>query len=73
METLIRILHLEDDPADAELVQATLAQAGLACRMTRAQTRDEFETGLRDGGTDIILADYRLPSIRRHVRAAAGA
>ena len=61
METMIRILHLEDDPADAELVQAILAQAGLACRITRAQTRDEFETGLGDGATDIILADYRLP------------
>ena len=61
METLIHILHLEDDPADAELVQAKLAEAGLACRITRAQTRDQFETALRDGGTDIILADYRLP------------
>ena len=62
METLIRILHLEDDPADAELVQATLARADLACRMTRVQTQGEFETGLHDGGTDIILADYRLPT-----------
>jgi two-component system cell cycle sensor histidine kinase/response regulator CckA len=62
METLIHMLHLEDDPADSELVQATLAEAGLACRITRAQTRGEFETGLRDGGTDIILADYRLPT-----------
>ncbi len=62
METLIRILHLEDDPADAELVQATLARADLACRVTRALTQGEFETGLHDGGTDIILADYRLPT-----------
>jgi DNA-binding response OmpR family regulator len=62
METLIQILHLEDDPADAELVQVTLAQAGLACSITQAQTQAEFATGLRDGGTDIILADYRLPA-----------
>jgi PAS domain S-box-containing protein len=62
VETMIHILHLEDDPADAELVQATLAEAGLACHMIRAQTRDEFETGLGDGGTEIILADYRLPT-----------
>jgi PAS domain S-box-containing protein len=62
METMIHILHLEDDPADAELVQAMLAEAGLACRITPAQTRDEFETALGDGGTDIILADYRLPT-----------
>jgi PAS domain S-box-containing protein len=62
METLIRILNLEDDPVDAELVQERLAEAGLVCRITLAQTRDEFETALNDSGMDIILADYRLPS-----------
>jgi signal transduction histidine kinase len=62
MEPIIHILHLEDDPVDADLVQATLAEAGLACRITRAWTRDEFETVLRYGGTEIILADYRLPT-----------
>ncbi|MFH1985280.1 MAG: PAS domain S-box protein [Pseudomonadota bacterium] len=62
METSIHILHLEDDPADAELVQAALVEAGLACRVDRAQTRAEFETGLGDSGTDIILADYKLPA-----------
>lgn len=61
MDPLINILHLEDDPADAELVRANLAEAGLACRITVAQSRDAFETALRDGGMDIILADYRLP------------
>ncbi|MFH2066135.1 MAG: PAS domain S-box protein [Pseudomonadota bacterium] len=61
MENLIHVLHLEDDSADAELVQASLAEAGLACRITWVQTREEFETVLHDGGTDIILSDYRLP------------
>ena len=62
METLIYMLHLEDDPADAEIVQATLAQAGLACRITWVRTRHEFETARINGRTDIILADYRLPT-----------
>ena len=61
MNMIIDILHLEDDPADAELVQAALAEAGLACRITRVRTRDEFETGLGNDRTDIILANYRLP------------
>ena len=61
MEPLISILHLEDDPVDAELVQANLAEAGLACSISVAQTRDEFETALRDSGMDIVLADYQLP------------
>jgi PAS domain S-box-containing protein len=55
------MLYLEDDPADAELVQARLAKAGLAFGITLAQTRDQFETALHDGRTDIILADYQLP------------
>jgi PAS domain S-box-containing protein len=61
MERLINILHLEDDPVDAELVQNYLAESGLACRITVAQTRDEFETALRAGGMEIILADYHIP------------
>ncbi|MGD0229508.1 MAG: response regulator [Syntrophorhabdales bacterium] len=62
MEETIRILHLEDDPADAELVRTNLASAGLSCRITLVQTRDEFSRALHQGGYDIILGDYRLPA-----------
>jgi PAS domain S-box-containing protein len=61
MKRLIRILHLEDDPADAELVQAELESANLACQVTRVQDRDEFKDALCQCGYDVILADYRLP------------
>jgi PAS domain S-box-containing protein len=60
MESAINLLHLEDDPADAELVQAALAEAGLDCRINCVQTREAFEVAL-DDGTEIILADYQLP------------
>jgi len=59
---LIHILHLEDDAADAELARAILESAGLACRITLVQTGDEFREALRQGGYDIILADFRLPN-----------
>ena len=62
MEPLIHILHLEDDLADAKLVQAILEEAGLACRITLVQTGDEFGEALRQGGYDVILADFRLPN-----------
>ncbi|MFH0730328.1 MAG: response regulator [Pseudomonadota bacterium] len=55
------MLHLEDDPADAELAQARLDEAGLSYRITRVQTREEFDEALDRAGYDIILADYRLP------------
>jgi DNA-binding NtrC family response regulator len=57
----VRILHLEDDAADAELAQAMFESAGLVCQITRVQTRDEFELALLKGGFDVILADFRLP------------
>jgi len=62
VEPLIRILHLEDDAADAEIIQTLLESAGLACRITRVQTGDEYGEALRQGGYDLILADYRLPN-----------
>lgn len=61
MSQLIQILHLEDDPVDAELVREKLEAAELACRITHVKTRVEFDTALRQGGYDIILADFRLP------------
>jgi PAS domain S-box-containing protein len=61
MKPLIRILHLEDDPADVELVQAKLEEAGLSIQITRVETRGEFDEALRQDKYDIILADYRLP------------
>ena len=57
----VHILHLEDDPADAELVQRTLESAAMDCRITCARTHDEFDKALSMGGYDVILADYRLP------------
>jgi PAS domain S-box-containing protein len=58
----LRILHLEDDPSDTELVQGTLAAEGVVCDLTRVETQSEFTRCLEQGGYDLILADYTLPS-----------
>jgi CheY-like chemotaxis protein len=58
----LRILLLEDNAHDAELIQELLEADHFVCEVTRVQTRDEFVTGLGNAGIDIILADYRLPS-----------
>ena len=58
----LRILHLEDDQKDAELVHATLEAEGLASELTRVETQPDFRTCLDQGGFDLILADYTLPS-----------
>ena len=61
LEKPLRILHLEDVPADAELVQAALESDGIPCKITWVKTRNEFEKALRTNHYDLILSDYKLP------------
>jgi len=58
----LRILYLEDEPKDAELVQASLEAEGIDCELTRVDTEADFLTSLRQARFDLILADYTLPS-----------
>ncbi|MCW5553009.1 MAG: response regulator [Verrucomicrobiae bacterium] len=60
--TPVRILHLEDDENDYLLVKEMLAADGLACELTLARTRSEFEQALRANQYDLIISDYTLPS-----------
>lgn len=62
MKSPLRILHLEDDPADAELIQCTLAAGGITCAVTRVQNRDDFVAALERGDLDLVLSDYSLPT-----------
>ena len=62
MKTPLHILHLEDDPHDAALIQATLEAEGVHCAITRVQSRSDFEVALERGGVDLILSDYLLPA-----------
>jgi PAS domain S-box-containing protein len=57
----LRILYLEDEPKDAELVQASLEAEDIVCDVTRADTQASFLAFLQQGGFDLILADYTLP------------
>ncbi len=58
----LRILYLEDDQHDAELVQAILEEEGIACDVVCVEIRADFLAALEQGRFDIILADYALPS-----------
>ena len=62
MNSPLRILHLEDDPQDAVLVQRALETEGIACAIDRVQTRDAFVAALESGGIDLILSDLSLPA-----------
>jgi PAS domain S-box-containing protein len=58
----LRVLYLEDDPRDAELVQETLAADGIESDIIRVETDADFIAALKQGGFDLVLADYTLPS-----------
>jgi PAS domain S-box-containing protein len=62
MTSPLRILHLEDNRHDAELVRVTLESEGIVSRVTRVETQADFVASLEQGGFDIILADYTLPT-----------
>ncbi len=62
MTSPLRILLLEDNARDAELIQELLEADHFVCEVTCVQTRAEFVAGLEDAAIDLILADYRLPS-----------
>ena len=61
-DVVLRILHVEDDPRDRELVLATLRHDGLVCSIRAVATREEFEAALASESFDVILADDRLPA-----------
>lgn len=62
MNKPLRILHLEDNPTDAELVLALLEQEELDVTIHRVETRHDFERALTESQFDIIISDYSLPS-----------
>src|SRR6202035_5608853 len=58
----LRILSIEDDPKDTELIQDLLETEGIVCEVTRVDTEASLRDLLKQGGIDLILADYSLPS-----------
>jgi two-component system, cell cycle sensor histidine kinase and response regulator CckA len=62
MNASLRILHLEDNPFDAEIVSATLAGDDISCELVRVETREQFVAAIEHECFDLILADCTLPS-----------
>lgn len=61
MKTPLRLLHLEDDPVDAELITTTLMEGNIPCQSQLVDTRQAFVAALKEGRMDLILADYSIP------------
>ncbi len=62
MKPTLRILHLEDDPRDAELVREMLLSEGIACEIVRIDTQAAFLDALEHSAFELIFCDYSLPA-----------
>ncbi|HBA85011.1 MAG TPA: hybrid sensor histidine kinase/response regulator [Verrucomicrobia bacterium] len=60
MTTKLKLLILEDNPTDAELLLHELARAGFECESRRVENEEDFVDALNDK-PDLVLADYSLP------------
>ena len=73
MNAAIRLLHLEDDPQDAEIIRQRLQAEELACDILWVQGKEDFEAALQRQAFDVVVSDYELPGYDglqalRHVR-----
>lgn len=62
MSQPLRVLHLEDNPNYSALVRSRLESDGFAPDIVCVETREDFVAQLEQGGYDIIIADYFLPT-----------
>jgi serine phosphatase RsbU (regulator of sigma subunit)/DNA-binding NarL/FixJ family response regulator len=61
----LRLLLVEDDPSDAELIQESLADApGPRFKTTRVARLSDAVLHLRTSGADVVLVDLNLPDSR---------
>lgn len=57
----LRILHIEDSPADAGLIERQLMKAGLDFIIRIIETKEDFIHSLEKFKPDLILSDHSLP------------
>ncbi|HWZ14392.1 MAG TPA: ATP-binding protein [Mucilaginibacter sp.] len=58
----LKILILEDNKSDADLLLRELKKSGLTFTSEIIQTRETYENALQNFNPDIILSDYSLPA-----------
>ena len=57
----LKILMLEDNPTDAELIQRQLMKSDMDCEFRLMMTKDAFEQSLVEFEPDIVLSDNDMP------------
>ena len=62
MSEKLKILQLEDEKNDVELVRAVLDEQGYEYELDNVDTRDEFISALNEYRYDLVISDYALPT-----------
>src|SRR5687767_10389310 len=57
----IRILLLEDNESDSELIQYSMRQGNLSFSLNRVESEEEFVRQLERHTPDVLLLDYSVP------------
>jgi hypothetical protein len=58
----MHILLLAEDPGDRQLLEEILIKEGLACQMTHATSKEEFQAALEQTQFDLIISDLTPPA-----------
>lgn len=58
---LRRVLHIEDNLADAELIHETIRRRWPGCEFRRVESREQLRTALAEPDWDLVLSDFSLP------------
>lgn len=58
----IRILNVEDNVKDSELIRLSLEREGICPDLLRVDTEPDFVNALCSSGFDLVIADFTLPS-----------
>ncbi|MBV9575973.1 MAG: response regulator [Gammaproteobacteria bacterium] len=58
----VKILHLEDNPDDASLIEMTLKRTQLSYDILWVDSKEKFEEAILKQTFDIILSDYAIPN-----------
>jgi CheY-like chemotaxis protein len=61
METVLKVLVLEDAPNDAELEMNVLSRAGIACESRVVATERDLLEQLDEFNPHLVLSDFSLP------------
>lgn len=61
MKTIPKLLVLEDNPRDLELLQIRLKDENFPCELVVVSKQLEFERAVTQNSFDVIVSDYNLP------------